>query len=56
MSEKDRRYTGIGSALGMIFGIVFGQAIFGNVGVGLALGMIFGVVIGVAISRASASG
>ena len=35
-------------ALGIVFGAVFGQAIFGNVGV--AMGIIFGAVIGAGLS------
>ncbi len=42
-------------ALGVVFGAVFGQAIFGNVGVIVAVGMIFGALIGAAISRGFAS-
>ena len=55
MSEETKKYIGIGMALGVVFGAVFGQTIFGNVGVGVAMGMIFGAVIGAAISRISAS-
>ena len=55
MSEKTKKYVGIGMALGIVFGAVVGQAIFGNVGVGVAMGMIFGPVIGAAISLTSAS-
>jgi xanthine/uracil permease len=47
MSEETKKYVGIGMALGIVFGAVFGQAIFGNVGV--AMGMIFGPVIGAAL-------
>ena len=53
MSEETKKYVGIGMALGIICGAVFGQAIFGNVGVGVAMGITFGAAIGVAISRAS---
>ena len=42
-------------ALGIVFGAVFGRAIFGNVGVSVAMGMIFGALIGAAISRGFAS-
>jgi|TARA_B110000263_G_C14828634_1_gene294221 hypothetical protein len=55
MSEETKKYVGIGMALGIICGAVFGQAIFGNVGVGVAMGMIFGPAIGAAISLTSAS-
>ena len=55
MSEETKKYVGIGMALGIIFGAVFGQAILGNVGVSVAMGMIFGAVIGAAISRGFAS-
>ena len=48
-----QKHVGVGTALGIVFGAVFGQAIFG--GVGVAMGMIFGPVIGAAISLASAS-
>jgi hypothetical protein len=51
--EETKKYVGIGMALGIVFGAVVGQAIFGNVGVGV--GMIFGPVIGAAISLTSAS-
>ena len=48
-----RKHVGIATALGIVFGAVFGQAIFGNVGVGVAMGIIFGAVIGAALGRAS---
>ena len=50
-----KKHVGIATALGIVFGAVFGQAIFGNVGVSVAMGMIFGALIGAAISRGSAS-
>ncbi|GIT52100.1 MAG: hypothetical protein Ct9H300mP15_23130 [Gemmatimonadota bacterium] len=37
MSEETKKYVGIGMALGIVFGAVFGQAIFGNVGVSVAM-------------------
>ena len=46
-----KKHVGIATALGIVFGAVFGQAIFGNVGV--AMGIIFGAVIGAALGRAS---
>ena len=48
-----QKYIGVGTALGIVFGAVFGQAIFG--GVGVAMGMILGPVIGVAIRLTSSS-
>ena len=48
-----KKHVGIATALGIVFGAVFGQAIFGNVGVGVAMGIIFGAVIGAALGRAS---
>ena len=58
MGEEDgktvsKKHVGIATALGIVFGAVFGQAIFGNVGVGVAMGIIFGAVIGAALGRAS---
>ena len=50
MSEETKKYVGIGMALGIVFGAVFGQTILGNVGVGVAMGMIFGAVIGAGLS------
>jgi len=47
------KYVGVGTALGIVFGAVFGQAIFGGVGVGVAIGMIFGTAIGAALGRLS---
>jgi len=43
MGEEDgktvsKKHVGIATALGIVFGTIFGQAIFGNVGVGAALG------------------
>ena len=35
MSEEAKKYVGIGMALGIVLGAVFGQTIFGNVGVGV---------------------
>ena len=60
MGEEDgktvsKKHVGIATALGIVFGTVFGQTIFGNIGVGVAMGMIFGAVIGAAISLTSAS-
>ena len=47
-----QKYIGVGSALGIIFGAVFGQATnFVGVGVGVAMGMIFGAAIGAALGR-----
>jgi hypothetical protein len=45
-----QKYVGVGTALRIVFGAVFGQAIFGGV---VAIGMIFGTAIGAALGRAS---
>ena len=43
MGEEDgktvsKKHVGIATALGIVFGTIFGRAIFGNVGIGAALG------------------
>lgn len=56
MSDQEREnnpltyYTGMGLAVGMAVGLVFGAAI-GDSGSGLALGLTFGLVIGAAIGN-----
>ena len=47
-----QKYVGVGTALGIVFGAVFGQEIFGDVGVAVAMGMFSGTAIGAALGRA----
>ena len=51
--KKAAQYVGIGLSLGAGFGIVFGDAIFGDVGTGLALGAGIGLTFGAAFSAGS---
>jgi hypothetical protein len=50
MKSGTRSYIGIGVALGIVFGAVFGERLLGDVGIGIALGICFGVAIGVSTS------
>ncbi|MEZ5489593.1 MAG: hypothetical protein R3F50_04640 [Gammaproteobacteria bacterium] len=54
--EKTSHYVGLGlafgSGIGAGFGIIFGEAVFGNPGTGLALGTGMGVSIGIVLGAA----
>jgi hypothetical protein len=45
----DWRLVWIGMAIGATLGLVFGQAVFGDLGTGLAMGTMFGIVGGLIV-------
>jgi hypothetical protein len=46
----NKKYIGIGTSLGMGFGVVLGAAMH-NVALGIGIGMVLGTAIGAALAR-----